>query len=77
MSTGLDLGWDKRYAIMEGICKGLDFLHEECNLTHMDLKPENILIDDDMVPKITDFGLSRLRDAQKSQIFTHTLTGTL
>ncbi|TKW20751.1 hypothetical protein SEVIR_4G109300v4 [Setaria viridis] len=73
----LDLGWDKRYAIMEGICKGLDFLHEECNLTHMDLKPENILIDDDMVPKITDFGLSRLRDAQKSQIFTHTLTGTL
>ncbi|RCV21082.1 hypothetical protein SETIT_4G109200v2 [Setaria italica] len=73
----LDLGWDKRYAIMEGICKGLDFLHEECNLTHMDLKPENILIDDDMVPKITDFGLSRLRDAQKSQILTHTLTGTL
>ncbi|XP_022681953.1 uncharacterized protein LOC101766914 isoform X2 [Setaria italica] len=73
----LDLGWDKRYAIMEGICKGLDFLHEECNITHMDLKPENILLDDDMVPKITDFGLSRLRDVGKSQIFTHNLTGTL
>jgi len=70
-------GWDKRYTIMEGICRGLDFLHEECKLTHMDLKPENILMDDNMVPKITDFGLSRLKDAEKSQIVTQTLTGTL
>ncbi|KAG2640775.1 hypothetical protein PVAP13_2KG118348 [Panicum virgatum] len=70
-------GWDKRYAIMEGICRGLDFLHEECKLTHMDLKPENILLDGNMVPKITDFGLSRLKDAEKSQIVTQTLTGTL
>ena len=70
-------GWDKRYTIMEGICRGLDFLNEECKLTHMDLKPENILMDGNMVPKITDFGLSRLKDAEKSQIVTQTLTGTL
>ena len=70
-------GWDKRYTIMEGICRGLYFLHEECKLTHMDLKPENILMDGNMVPKITGFGLSRLKDAEKSQIVTQTLTGTL
>lgn len=70
-------GWDKRYTIMEGICRGLDFLHEECKLTHVDLKPENILMDGNMVPKISDFGLARLKDAEKSQIVTQKFTGTL
>lgn len=46
------LEWDKRYQIIKGICSGLHYLH-------MDLKPANILLDDQMVPKITDFGLSR------------------
>lgn len=54
------LEWSIRYKIIKGICHGLHYLHEENNIIHMDLKPGNIMIDDDMVPKITDFGLSRL-----------------
>uniref|UniRef100_N1QU93 Disease resistance protein RPP13 n=1 Tax=Aegilops tauschii TaxID=37682 RepID=N1QU93_AEGTA len=52
------LQWEKRYDIITGICNGLRHL-EEKEIIHMDLKPANILLDDHMVPKITDFGLSR------------------
>ncbi|XP_037465926.1 putative disease resistance protein RGA4 isoform X2 [Triticum dicoccoides] len=53
------LEWEPRYDIISGICKGLFYLHKEKRIVHMDLKPPNILLDDHMVPKITDFGLSR------------------
>ncbi|KAM0830027.1 hypothetical protein ACQ4PT_066494 [Festuca glaucescens] len=53
------LEWDKRYEIIKGICAGLHYLHMEKRILHMDLKPANILLDNDMIPKITDFGLSR------------------
>uniref|UniRef100_A0A8R7R4V6 Protein kinase domain-containing protein n=1 Tax=Triticum urartu TaxID=4572 RepID=A0A8R7R4V6_TRIUA len=58
-STGLD--WDTRYAIIKGICEGLKYLHEELQppIFHLDLKPANVLLDENMVPKIADFGLSR------------------
>ena len=54
------LEWHTRYEIIVGMCKGLLHLHKEKDVIHMDLKPANILLDDHMVPKITDFGLSRL-----------------
>ncbi|KAM3206841.1 hypothetical protein ACQJBY_062172 [Aegilops geniculata] len=53
------LEWETRYDIITGICKGLCHLREEKQIVHMDLKPANILLEDHMVPKITDFGLSR------------------
>ncbi|XP_045087075.2 cysteine-rich receptor-like protein kinase 44 isoform X1 [Aegilops tauschii subsp. strangulata] len=54
------LEWKTRYEIIRGICEGLYHLHKEKQIYHMDMKPDNILLDNDMVPKITDFGLSRL-----------------
>ncbi|GJN35249.1 hypothetical protein PR202_gb23999 [Eleusine coracana subsp. coracana] len=77
-SSGLD--WDTRYKIMEGICNGLYYLQEEWQVTpiiHMDLKPTNILLDDDMVPKIADFGLSRLFGEDKTKTCTLNCHGTL
>lgn len=53
------LTWDNRFDIIRGICDGLCYLHENKSIIHMDLKPANILLDNRLVPKITDFGLSR------------------
>ncbi|XP_047052071.1 uncharacterized protein LOC124657588 [Lolium rigidum] len=61
---GLD--WSARYQIIKGICDGLYYLHKEKRIYHMDLKPDNILLDNDMVPKITDFGLSRLDEMSQT-----------
>ncbi|XP_048554086.1 cysteine-rich receptor-like protein kinase 43 [Triticum urartu] len=72
------LDWQTRCKIIEGISFGLRYLHEGSNvpIIHLDLKPANILLDEDFVPKITDFGLSRLFDPQQT-IDTAAATGTL
>ena len=53
-------GFGTVYKIIKDICEGLYHLHMENHIIHMDLKPANILLDHHMVPKVTDFGLSRL-----------------
>ncbi|KAM3318445.1 hypothetical protein ACQJBY_035918 [Aegilops geniculata] len=75
-SSGLD--WPTRLKIIEGISYGLQYLHEhsDCPIIHLDLKPANILLDENLIPKITDFGLSRLFD-QKQTIHTAIISGTL
>jgi len=74
-SCGLE--WHVRHEIIKGICRGLHYLHTDCNMVHMDLKPGNILLDDRMVPKISDFGMSRLFGQQQSRIVTQNRGGTL
>ena len=73
---GLD--WPIRYKIIKGTCEGLKHLHVEMNppIYHLDLKPANILLDNNMVPKIADFGLSRFITEEKTMI-TKNLVGTL
>lgn len=72
----LGLEWNMRYEILKGICSGLHFLHEECRIVHLDLKPENILMDAAMIPKIADFGLSKIFGEQQSRIITDNRAGT-
>jgi serine/threonine protein kinase len=62
--NGLD--WHTRFKIIKGTCEGLNYIHEELEapIYHLDLKPDNILLAKDMVPKIADFGLSRIFDKE-------------
>ncbi|XAR65135.1 Non-specific serine/threonine protein kinase [Bertholletia excelsa] len=57
------LDWNIRYRIALGVARAIAYLHEECLewVLHCDIKPENILLGDDFCPKISDFGLSKLR----------------
>ncbi|XP_059649801.1 G-type lectin S-receptor-like serine/threonine-protein kinase At5g24080 [Cornus florida] len=57
------LDWNIRYRIALGVARAIAYLHEECLewVLHCDIKPENILIGDDFCPKISDFGLAKLR----------------
>jgi serine/threonine protein kinase len=41
------------------------------------MKPDNILLDDDMTPKIADFGISRILGDGESRIITEEIRGTL
>uniref|UniRef100_A0ACD5UJ79 Uncharacterized protein n=1 Tax=Avena sativa TaxID=4498 RepID=A0ACD5UJ79_AVESA len=70
------LEWSMRFGIIKGICNGLNFLHEECRMVHLDLKPENIMMDAKMMPKIADFGLSRIFGNQQTRIFTDNSFGS-
>ncbi|KAJ0966086.1 hypothetical protein J5N97_027224 [Dioscorea zingiberensis] len=72
------LDWRRRYNIIEGIGRGLLYLHEDSRLKiiHRDLKPSNILLDGDMNPKISDFGLAKLFEVDETQENASKLAGT-
>ncbi|KAK3138406.1 hypothetical protein QOZ80_5AG0368510 [Eleusine coracana subsp. coracana] len=73
-----ELSWGQRHKIIEGIGRGLLYLHEDSRLTiiHRDLKASNILLDKDMNPKISDFGLAKLFDVDLSVGNTSRIAGT-
>ncbi|KAK5991138.1 putative serine/threonine-protein kinase fhkC [Cladobotryum mycophilum] len=63
--------------VFSHIFSALEFLHDR-GWAHRDIKPENIVIADDenLIVKLTDFGLMRKIDSGAGQGFTTTLCGT-
>ncbi|XP_068345269.1 rust resistance kinase Lr10-like [Pyrus communis] len=73
------LGWDKVHEITLGIAKGIEYLHQGCDLRilHFDIKPHNILLDQNFTPKVSDFGLAKLCSKDQSAVSMTTIRGTI
>ncbi|XP_074573363.1 cold-responsive protein kinase 1-like [Curcuma longa] len=76
--SNIQFNWRTRVKICVGVARGLAFLHEEVHppTIHRDIKASNILLDEDLTPKISDFGLAKLLPPNTTHVTTR-VTGTI
>jgi serine/threonine protein kinase len=77
-SNTIELTWDLRYNILIGVSSALTYLHEEWEqcVVHRDVKPSNVMLDEELNPRLGDFGLARLI-ARTKNAQTTLVAGTL
>ncbi|KAL4282515.1 hypothetical protein GQ457_16G009060 [Hibiscus cannabinus] len=70
--SNLHLDWPTRFNICLETARGLAYLHEESRprIIHRDIKAGNILLDAKLCPKISDFGLAKQYEDNKTHITT-------
>uniref|UniRef100_M4EI41 Protein kinase domain-containing protein n=1 Tax=Brassica campestris TaxID=3711 RepID=M4EI41_BRACM len=71
------LNWNQRLNIILGTAEGLAYLHgSPVRIIHRDIKTSNVLLDDQLNPKVADFGLARCLGTDKTHLSTG-IAGTL
>ncbi|XP_037446300.1 rust resistance kinase Lr10-like [Triticum dicoccoides] len=78
-SAEKSFSWDKLNEIALGIARGINYLHQGCDMQilHFDIKPHNILLDSNFVPKVADFGLAKLYPRGDSFVPLSAMRGTV
>ncbi|KAK8312453.1 hypothetical protein V6Z12_D01G043200 [Gossypium hirsutum] len=73
------LGWKKMFDIVLGVAQGIHYLHQGCDMQilHFDIKPHNILLDENLNPKVSDFGLAKLYSVDDSIVSLTAARGTI
>src|SRR6266478_4223552 len=61
--------------IMAELCDALDFAHN-AGIIHRDIKPANVMLDAQARTKLTDFGVARVQDSNKTSV-ERTQAGTM
>ena len=69
--NNLDL--NQRLDLFREVCAVVNFAHRNL-IVHRDLKPSNILVTDDGIPKLLDFGISKILSPEFEQIDSATVT---
>ncbi|GKV09624.1 hypothetical protein SLEP1_g21096 [Rubroshorea leprosula] len=77
-NKNLHLDWPTCFSICLATARGLVYLHKESRLriVHRDVKASNILLDSKLCPKVSEFGLAKQYDDQKTHISTR-VAGTI
>ncbi|XP_057777064.1 rust resistance kinase Lr10-like isoform X4 [Salvia miltiorrhiza] len=73
------LNWDRKFEIAVGVARGIEYMHRGCDvqILHFDIKPHNILLDDNFVPKVSDFGLAKFFSTDKDSVTMTAARGTI
>jgi predicted Ser/Thr protein kinase len=65
-----------RLELIAKVCDAVQYAHER-GVIHRDLKPGNILVEESGQPKVLDFGVARVTDADLQTTTAHTEAGQL
>ncbi|GAA0163048.1 hypothetical protein LIER_39514 [Lithospermum erythrorhizon] len=65
----------QRLSVMVDVAHALEYLHYGFSspIVHCDIKPSNVLLDDNMMARLSDFGLTRFLNKEESFTYTSTL----
>ena len=75
----IHLSYEEIYNISIGVARGIAYLHHGCErqILHFDIKPHNILLDENFIPKVSDFGLAKLYPIDNNIVTITAARGTI